>query len=351
MIRRFGFGLNNRSDSSRRSIWFWIWITTGFMAIFWIWHYKGGILRKYEPLIIVFLYLGSVLFAYVTGRFTRRLERLRSAAEQINLRDLTVHVPVEGADSVAGLARSFNKMVDRLASQERARRQFFADVAHELRHPIAILMGRLESIQDGVLPLDNEQILLLYDTTLGLRRLVSDINVLSLAEVGQLTLHLTHVNVFDLIEQLQGNMEPVAEDLGITLSSCVEKGMPPLCADADRIRQVLVNLLTNALQHTPRGGGVELRAQHNGNEVIFQVIDNGIGIDSSDLPYLFERFYRTDKSRSRAKGGSGLGLAIVKSLVELHGGTVQVESSLGRGCNFKVRLLQAGPSSVISKHD
>jgi signal transduction histidine kinase len=344
MIKRMiGIG-----HSSWRVFWFWIWIAAGLAAVFWIWHYKNGALRMYEPSIFGILFAGSGLFAYVTGRATRRLDRLRLATERINLHDLTAHVPVEGKDSVAGLARSFNKMVDRLASQERARRQFFADVAHELRHPIAILMGRLESIQDGVLPLDNEQILLLYDTTLGLRRLVSDINVLSLAEVGQLTLHLKNVNVFDLIEQLQGNMEPVAEDLGITLTSSAEKDMPWLYADADRIRQVLVNILTNALQHTQRGGSVGLRAQHNGNEVIFQVSDNGVGIDPSDLPYLFERFYRTDKSRSRAKGGSGLGLAIVRSLVELHGGTVQVESSLGRGTKFTVKLLQAGPSSVVN---
>lgn len=312
------------------------------VSILWTWYDKGGIVHQHLPLILVILSGGSALFAYFTSRITRRLERLSRAAEQLNLSDLTVRVPVEGRGSVASLARSFNRMVDRLEAQERARRQFFADVAHELRHPLAILMGRLESIQDGVLPLDNEQILLLHDMAIGLKRLVSDINDLSLADVGQLTLHPSLIKVSDLIEELQAIMEPVAEERGITMSSNVTIDMPHLFVDEDRIRQVLINLLTNALNNTPRGGHVELSAEFRGDEGIFQVTDNGTGIALSDLPYLFERFYRAEKSRSRARGGSGLGLAIVRSLVELHGGRVQVESSLGSGSVFTVYLPLAG---------
>lgn len=332
-----------RRDINTTLRWFWLWVAVVIFTVVGTWHYKGGVDRVYEPLLMLALVASSAVAAYVTIRFTRRLNRLRQAVEKINLRDLAVHVPMEGTDAVAALAQSFNRMVDRLASQERVRRQFFADLTHEIRHPIAILMGRLESIQDGVLPLDNEQILLLHDMVIGLKRLVTDMNDLSLADVGQLSLHLAPVNVWGIIEQLQLNMEPVAEDLGITLSSQVVMDMPRVYADGDRLRLVLTNLLTNALHYTSHGGYVKLTAQYDDNYAIFQVSDNGSGIDPSDVRHLFERFYRADKSRSRAKGGSGLGLSIVRSLVELHGGAVHVESSIGKGSQFTVRLPLGGP--------
>lgn len=302
------------------------------------WHFRRGSIPRFEPFIIFVMALGSALFAHITRRFSRRLERLRRATETISLRDLAVRVPVEGRGSVADLANSFNRMMERLDAQEKARRQFFADVAHELRHPLAILMGRLESIQDGVLPLDEEQVLLLHDMAIGLKRVVSDMSDLSLADVGQLKLHLSPVNISELVEQLQINLEPVAEDLGITLWSQVEKDMPPLNADADRLREVLVNLLTNALQHTPAGGKIQLTVERGDSNAILQVSDTGLGIDAVDLPHVFERFYRADKSRSRATGGTGLGLAIVKSLVELHGGTVEVQSTSGKGSKFTITV-------------
>lgn len=323
--------------------WIWIWGAVVVGAIVVTWHYKGGAGRSYEPLIMMILIMTTFVAVYVTMRFTRRLTRLRTAVEQINLRDLGVHVTIEGTDTVAALAHSFNQMVERLNTQERIRRQFFADLTHEIRHPIAILMGRLESIQDRVLPLNNEQVLQLHDMVIGLKRIVNDMNDLSLADVGQLSLHFAQIDVVDLVEQLQANMQPVAEGLGIRLSSNVSTDIPQFRADADRVRQVLVNLLTNALHHTSRGGEVNLTAEQRGDNVIFRVSDNGSGIDPTDIPYLFERFYRADKSRSRAKGGSGLGLSIVRSLVELHGGTVQVESSPGQGSTFTVCFPFAGP--------
>ena len=323
--------------------WFWVWVAVVLVAVVATWHYQGGVDRSYEPLLMMLLVMTTAVAAYVTIRFTRRLNRLKKAVEQINLRDLAVRVPVEGTDTVATLAESFNRMVARLESQERIRRQFFADLTHEIRHPIAILMGRLESIQDGVLPLDNEQVLSLHDMVIGLKRMVNDMNDLSLAEVGQLSLHLTLVDVKDVVEQLQANLEPVAEDLGVNISSEVAEDMPQLYADQDRVRQVLINLLTNALRHTSRGGHVKLTVEHDEQYALFKVRDNGSGIASSDLLHVFERFYRADKSRSRTRGGSGIGLAIVRSLVELHGGTVQVTSTVGVGSTFTVCLPLVGP--------
>ncbi|MDA8343932.1 MAG: ATP-binding protein [Thermaerobacter sp.] len=315
----------------------------GFFAVAWLiagwWHSAGRV--SWQPAVFFVLALGSAIFAYVTARFTRRLDRLRRATEQINLRDLSVRVDVEGGDSVAALAMSFNRMVDRLAAEERSRRQLFADVAHEIRHPLAVLKGRIESIQDGVLPMDSEQVLLLHDAVIGLTRLVGDLRDLSLVDVGQLSLHLSEVDVAGLLQQLRESLDPVAEDKGITLTDTAH-GMPTLRADADRLRQVMLNLLTNALHYTPSDGRVDVTARAVGAQAILEVSDTGSGIDPESLPHIFERFYRADKARARESGGTGLGLAIVRSLVELHGGDVTAVSSPA-GSRFTVRLPLHGP--------
>ncbi len=319
---------------------FWAFFALAWMVFGW-WHHSGY--AAWQPTVFVALAVAGGAIAYITARFTRRLERLRRAAEQLNLRDLTARVDVEGHDSVGALAASFNRMVDRLAAEERARRQLFADVAHELRHPLAVLKGRIESIQDGVVPLDSEQILLLHDDVIGLTRLVGDLRDLSLADVGQLSLNLTDVDVAALLSQLSESMEPVAEAKGVQLTATAAAGIPPLLADADRLRQVMLNLLTNAVHYTPGGGRVTLRVRTDGASAILEVADTGTGIDPKDLPHIFERFYRADKARARASGGTGLGLAIVRSIVELHGGTVSATSS-PQGSTFTVRLPLRGPA-------
>jgi two-component system sensor histidine kinase BaeS len=285
----------------------------------------------------------ALAVAAITGTLTawriiRPLRRLQGAVEQLDLRDLSLRVPVEGRDEVAALARSFNRMVDRLEAEERVRRQLFADVAHELRHPLAVLKGRLDMMQDGVVPLNPEQVLYLQDSAIALTRLVGDLRDLSLAEVGALSLHRAPLDPAELITDLLENMEPVAAGKQITLTADVAPNLPAITADADRIQQVLANLLANALQHTPEGGRVTVQAKADGPQVRVRVSDTGPGIAPEDLPHVFDRFYRSDKSRTRATGGSGLGLAIVRSLVALHGGTVEVESRLGEGSCFTVAL-------------
>lgn len=325
--------------------WLWAWMVVVAALVGATWTSRGMHGQHHNPVLLLILLVTTAAVAYVTTRFTRRLDRLRRAVEQISLRDLTATVPVEGHDAVSALAQSFNRMVDRLGAQERVRRQFFADITHELRHPIAILLGRLESIQDGVLPLSQEQILHLHDMTSGLKRIVTDMNDLSLADVGQLSLHLTPINVSELVEQLTGNLEPVAEEAGLVLTSHVQEGMPEVLADGDRLRQVLTNLLTNAFRETAAGGWVTLTAKTMGNDTLFEVADSGSGIDPDDLPHIFERFYRADKARSRTKSGSGLGLALVRSIVEEHDGSVHVVSTPGQGSCFTVKLPTAGPAT------
>lgn len=323
--------------------WIWAWMLMVLAVVVATWHVRGAQGQRHDPILLVILVLSTAAVGFVTMRFTRRIHRLRRAVEQISLRDLTTRVSLEGHDAVSALAQSFNHMVDRMDAQERVRRQFFADLTHEIRHPIAILLGRLESIQDGVVPLSEEQVLYLHDMTLGLKRIVTDMSDLSLADVGQLSLHLAPVDVKELVAQIQGNLEPVAEDAGLSLTSEVEDALPPIMADGDRLRQVLTNLVTNAFHHTAPGGQVALTAKRDADAAVFEVVDNGSGIAPEDLPHLFERFYRADKARSRTKGGSGLGLAIVRSIVEVHGGSVDVASSLGQGSHFTVRIPIGGP--------
>ena len=278
---------------------------------------------------------------WISWRITRSLSHLRTAAGQLDLRDLSRRVPVEGTDEIADVARSFNVMCDRLEVEEKARRQLLADVAHELRHPLAVMKGRLDLMQDGKVEVDQEALLPLQDEVIRLTRLVGDLRDLSLAEVGGLSLHLASVDVNALLETLLTNMEPVAAAKEVALTAGVEPGLPAIQADPDRIRQVLVNLLANALQYTPQGGQVQVTAVPLGGQVVICVRDTGPGIPPEELPRIFDRFYRADKSRSRGTGGSGLGLAIVRSIVELHKGSIRVESKTGEGACFTVTLPAA----------
>lgn len=287
--------------------------------------------------LIAFIIAGLAGY-WTAGRITRGLVHLRDAAQRLDLRDLTQRVPVEGGDEIADLARTFNRMGDRLETEERGRRQLLADVAHELRHPLAVLQGRLDLMQDGAVPLDHASLLPLQDEVIRLTRLVGDLRDLSLAEVGRLSLHMGPVDVGGLLGGLFVNLEPVAVARSVNLRVEAAPDLPAVQADGDRLRQVFVNLIANALQYTPAGGSVRVEARPDAGSLRVAVCDSGPGIPAEDLPHLFDRFYRADKSRTRATGGSGLGLAIVRSLVELHGGRVSVESREGQGSCFTVLL-------------
>jgi two-component system, OmpR family, sensor histidine kinase BaeS len=279
---------------------------------------------------------------FISERITRSVRHLRDAAHGLDLRDLSRRVPAEGRDEIAELGLTFNKMADRLEAEERSRRQLLADVAHELRHPLAVMKGRLDLMQEGRVGIDQEALLPLQDEVIRLTRLVGDLRDLSLAEVGGLSLQIAPVDLARLLRTLTENMEPVAAAKDVALTATVTPGLPAVAADPDRLRQVLVNLIANALQYTGPGGKVSIDAKPvaaaAGGAVQIAICDTGPGIAEADLPHLFDRFYRGDKSRSRATGGSGLGLAIVRSLVELHRGSVTVQSKEGVGTTFTVTL-------------
>jgi two-component system OmpR family sensor kinase/two-component system sensor histidine kinase BaeS len=230
-------------------------------------------------------------------------------------------------------------MADSLARSESQRRQMMADLAHELRTPLSVIQGNLEAMQDGILPLDGEQVASLHEEALLLGRLVADLRLLSLAEAGQLRLELAEVAPSDLLRKAVERHQQAAQDRHIALSLSTPDALPPAHLDADRINQVVGNLVGNSLRHTPAGGAVKVEAgvversrasDGPAPALLVKVTDSGSGVAPEELQSIFERFYRSDKSRSRSSGGSGLGLAIVKQIVELHGGQVWAESPVAR---------------------
>jgi len=273
---------------------------------------------------VIALLLGALLFLQITSP----LRRLEKAAAAIAAGDLSQRVVVGSHDEIGKLGLAFNHMAESLASVESQRRQMVADVAHELRTPLAAIQGTLEGMQDGILPLDEEQVSVLYSETLLLNRLVADLKLLSLAEAGQLKLERRETNLPGLVRQVVERAKPQAEKKNVHLVVDLDDNLPPAWADPDRITQVLNNLIGNALRYTPAGGTILASVALASGQSLqcVSITDTGSGIAPADLPYIFDRFYRADKSRTRASGGSGLGLAIVKQLVEAHGGSVSAES-------------------------
>jgi signal transduction histidine kinase len=282
--------------------------------------------------------LAVVIGLVVSRRITAPLTSMTQAAQAMAHGDLGQRVRVDSTDEVGRLAEAFNTMAASVARAEQLRRDLVADVAHELRTPIAVLRADLEAVQDGVYQPTVERIGALREEVDLLARLVADLQELSLAEAGQLTLERQPTDLKQLCEQVVAAMEPQAAARGVGLVVAQPAASAISVVDADRIRQVLRNLVGNALRHTPAGGSVTLDCQINRRLATLTVCDTGAGIAADDLPYIFDRFYRGERSRSRASGGAGLGLAIVKQLVEAHSGQVRVESNPGHGATFYVSL-------------
>jgi signal transduction histidine kinase len=262
------------------------------------------------------------------------VEALTAAARRMERGDLSQRVEVQSNDEIGELAQAFNAMANGLTRLEELRRNMVSDVAHELRTPLSNIRGYLEAVQDGVVEPKPGVIGSLHEEAMLLNRLVDDLQELSLAEAGQLRLERRPVAPADVVNKATEAARAQAAAKGIALQVDLPEGLPLVDVDSQRIGQVLGNLLSNALTHTPSGGEVIVAARAKGSEVEISVSDTGEGISPEDLPYVFERFYRADKSRSRVTGGTGLGLSIAKQLVEAHGGTIGVESKLGEGSVF-----------------
>ncbi|MBI5305353.1 MAG: HAMP domain-containing protein [Chloroflexi bacterium] len=282
------------------------------------------------------------LIAFVLGvalvyQITAPLKSLASAANKIAAGDFTAHVVKPGTDEIGHVGRAFNAMADSLARSETARRNMIADIAHELRTPLGVMRGQLEGMMDGVFAMTPDQLASLHEETLLLARLVDDLRELALADAGQLQIHRAPSDLGALIEKTVAAFAPQAAEKNIALETNVMRAVPRVNLDDHRIEQVLRNLIGNALRHTPVSGTISVQCSADGVQPGFirvSVSDTGAGLAQEDLPRVFERFWRGDKSRSRAGGGAGLGLAIAKQLVVAHGGAIGVASDPGRGATF-----------------
>ena len=253
------------------------------------------------------------------------------------------------------IAVAFNTMADSLGRVEHSRRQMLADLAHEMRTPVAIVEAYLEALEDGVKPLDDDAIAVLRDQSRRLTRLSKDVAALSDAEHRARTIDARWTSIARLVATATTVWEPRYRAKGVTLTSTAATDLPDVWADPERLGQVLANLLENGLRHTPSGGTVVIgaRATHDGVTVV--VSDSGDGVLPEHLPHLFDRFYRVDAARDRVHGGAGIGLAIAKALVDGHGGSIKADSQgLGQGTTFTVSLprgVESGPSPVASLQD
>jgi len=274
----------------------------------------------------------------ISRRVLKPVEILTAAARRMEKGDLSQRVEVQSNDEIGELARAFNAMADGLARLEELRRNMVSDVAHELRTPLSNIRGYLEAVRDGVMEPTPEIIDSLYEEAMLLNRLVDDLQELALAEAGQLRLERRPVAPADLVNKALEAVRAQAAARHVTLKADMPHDLPLVDVDPQRIGQVLGNLLRNALTHTPPGGEIVIAARANGSELEISVRDTGEGIPAEHLPYIFERFYRADRSRSRATGGTGLGLAIAKQLVEAHGGRIGVQSQVGQGTTFTFTL-------------
>ncbi|MEI8167656.1 MAG: ATP-binding protein [Chloroflexales bacterium] len=277
------------------------------------------------------------------------LGRLATGARRIAQGHLAERVQGGGPAEVQTVATAFNEMAAALEAGEAQRRQMVADIAHELRTPLTVIQGNLRAILDEVYPLSTAEVATIYEATLGLRRLVDDLRTLSLAEAGRLDMQPQPVAVAPLLAREVALFADLASAEGVTLQMDAPPDLPAVLADPERLAQVLHNLVSNALRHTPAGGAVTLQAQHVAAQVRFTVADTGVGIAAADLPHVFERFYRVDRGRSREAGGSGLGLAITSQIIRLHSGTIGVTSTAGQGAHFWFTLPVAPVSSYGSQ--
>jgi len=282
--------------------------------------------------------LGIIVSILVTGP----MRELAVSARKIASGDLAQRVKHRSDDEVGDVSTAFNTMAEQLEMKEKSRKQLLADVAHELRNPLSIVQGNLEAWLDGVIAPTPEQIAPVYDETVLLNRLITDLRELSLAEAGQLKLYLEETDLAGLINAEVAVFQARCQEKGVILHADLAKDLPQVNIDSDRIRQVLHNLLENALHYSTPGGSIKVRAvTQKGNGVLVSVSDTGSGIDPDDMDKVFDHFYKADKARQRNYGGAGIGLALVRKYVELHGGSVWAESEPGRGSTFSFTLPTA----------
>lgn len=279
-----------------------------------------------------------ILALVLANQVTKPVKVLTQSAERIAQGDLSQQVDVKGPPEVVTLGQTLNSMAESLQRSEKNRRALTADIAHELRTPLAVQQANLEALEDGVYPLSQESLKPLREQNELLIRLVEDLRTLSLADAGELELHKRSVDLLELTHLVGQSFEPALAKNAITLQVRSLGELPRVNADPDRIQQILHNLLQNALRYTPAGKSIEIELQSEGKEIRLDVRDHGDGIPPEALDLIFERFYRAESSREHASGSTGLGLAIARKIAEAHGGTLTVSNHPLGGAVFTLRL-------------
>jgi signal transduction histidine kinase len=309
---------------------------------------EASIRRLRQALLLAALAAAIVsifLTILLSRRILRPVEALTAAARRMEAGDLAQRVDARGRDEIGDLARAFNAMAERRATADRLRQDLVSDVAHELRSPVTNLRCQIEALEDGLAQPTPEALGSLAEEVTLLTTLIEDLQELALAEAGQLEIEPGPLTLAAEVERAVKALRPRLTAKNLRLDVDLPPDLPDVHADARRLAQILRNLLENAITHTPPGGMIRLQGRRQGREIEITVEDSGPGIAAEHLPFLFERFYRTDASRTRATGGAGLGLAIVKQLAAAHGGRVWAASEPGRGATFGFSLSCSSPLS------
>ncbi len=286
-------------------------------------------------ILILFLVIVATL---LMRRFVNPLADVIYAARAVADGRLNTRLPTQGPQDLRSLSESFNEMASSLERNDRERRDMLADVAHELRTPLSVIRGRLEGIVDGIYSENGPQVSMALDQTYVLERLVEDLRLLTLAESRQLTFDKRPVDLGQLVERTLEVLSAEAQEKNIVLAFTERNGDLTANVDPQRFEQVLGNLIGNAIRYVPEGGRVWVTAQRNANGLSLTVSDNGPGLPPEDLPFIFDRFWRKDKSRARLSGGTGLGLAIAKQLVEAQGGRISARNLPEGGLQMLIEL-------------
>lgn len=285
----------------------------------------GGLLALVAALIITL---------FISRRLSAPIHALTLATRKVSGGDFSVKVNSGGNDEVGELVTNFNSMAAELSLAEERRRNLIADVAHELRTPVSDIRSYLEAMHDDLMPASQTNLDSIYEDIILLSRLINDLQLLAIADAGELNLVYQPDNIARVITSAVASVQPRANNKGVSLKLDLPDQLPVVEIDSQRISQILYNLLDNAIRHTPHGGEIRVAIQEHNEHVEVIVSDNGEGIPPEDLTHIFERFYRVDKSRAKATGGNGLGLTIAKRLVEAHGGKIKVQSEIGKGSRF-----------------
>jgi two-component system sensor histidine kinase BaeS len=290
---------------------------------------------------IICLVIGILSSYWVAESITIPLRKLNIAVENIRKGNLVQKVEISSKDEIGHLASAFNHLTEELIVNQRLRKRLLADIAHELNTPLTVIGGNLEGMLCGLVSKEDQQIKSIHEEVAHLSKLIGDLKDLSLAEAGQLELEKGPIDMQRFLTRIVQTLAPLAEEKGLKL--IYKSSITPIIqGDTNRIHQIFSNLLTNAFRYTLPGGVITISTKEIGQEgnrwLAVDIHDTGVGIAEDELPYIFDRFYRTSRSRSRKSGGSGIGLAIVKELVEIHDGRVTVQSQLGTGSLFTVYL-------------